>query len=68
MRASDGAFIHDMDLLIRKAGGRVLSSRWIGTTTSGSSPSHVIVAEPKMLVVLENSTKAPSFGDGRPPI
>ncbi|HEY1496480.1 MAG TPA: class I SAM-dependent methyltransferase [Candidatus Solibacter sp.] len=47
VRASDGAFIHDMDLLIRKAGGKVLSSRWIGTTISGSSPSHVIVAEPR---------------------
>ena len=46
VRASDGAFIHDMDPLIRKAGGNVLSSRWIGTSVSGSSPSHVIVAEP----------------------
>jgi SAM-dependent methyltransferase len=47
VRESDGAFVHDMDPLIEKAGGNVLSSRWIGTATSGSSPSHVIVAEPK---------------------
>jgi 2-polyprenyl-3-methyl-5-hydroxy-6-metoxy-1,4-benzoquinol methylase len=48
VRASDGAFVHDMDPLIAKAGGNVLSSRWIGTTTSGSSSSHVIVAEPRV--------------------
>jgi SAM-dependent methyltransferase len=48
VRASDGAFVHDMDPLIDKAGGNVLSSRWIGMTASGSSPSHVIVAEPKV--------------------
>jgi 2-polyprenyl-3-methyl-5-hydroxy-6-metoxy-1,4-benzoquinol methylase len=48
VRASDGAFVHDMDPLIHKAGGRVLSSCWIGTSTSGSSPSHVIVAEPRV--------------------
>lgn len=48
LRASDGAFVHDMVPLIDKAGGKVLSSRWIGTPTSGSSPSHVIVAEPKV--------------------
>jgi SAM-dependent methyltransferase len=47
VRASDGAFIHDLDPLIRKAGGNVLSSCLIGTPISGSSPSHVIVAEPK---------------------
>jgi SAM-dependent methyltransferase len=46
VRASDGAFVHEMDSMIDKAGGRVLSSRWIGTSTSGSSPSHVIIAEP----------------------
>jgi SAM-dependent methyltransferase len=48
VRASDGAFIHDMDPLIREAGGNVLSSRWIGTAISGSSPSQVIVGEPRM--------------------
>ena len=47
VRASDGAFVHRMHPMIRKAGGKVLSSHWIGTETSGSSPSHVIVAEPK---------------------
>ncbi len=45
MRASDGAFIHDMDKLIRVAGGAVLFSEWIGADVSGASPSHVIVAE-----------------------
>jgi SAM-dependent methyltransferase len=48
LRESDGAFVHDMDSMIDRAGGKVLSSRWIGTTTSGSSPSHVIIAEPKV--------------------
>jgi SAM-dependent methyltransferase len=47
MRGSDGAFIHPIHPMIRKAGGRVLSSHWMGTETSGSGPSHVIVAEPK---------------------
>jgi hypothetical protein len=48
VRASDGTFVHAMGPMIDKAGGRVLSSRRIGTTTSGSSPSHVIIAEPKV--------------------
>jgi SAM-dependent methyltransferase len=47
VRTTDGAFVHDMHPLIDKAGGNVLSSRWIGTDTSGSSPSHTIVAEPR---------------------
>ena len=46
MRALDGAFIHNMDLLIRRAGGRVVSSNLIDTSISGSSSSHVIVGEP----------------------
>ena len=46
MRASDGAFVHNMDLLIGRAGGRVVSSNLIDTSISGSSSSHVIVAEP----------------------
>jgi SAM-dependent methyltransferase len=45
-RTSDGAFIHNIHRMIRDAGGEVLSSKWIGTDVSGSSPSHVIVAEP----------------------
>jgi 2-polyprenyl-3-methyl-5-hydroxy-6-metoxy-1,4-benzoquinol methylase len=46
-RASDGAFIHNIDRMIEQAGGRVVSSQRIGTQVSGSSPSHVIVAEPQ---------------------
>jgi SAM-dependent methyltransferase len=46
MRSSDGAFIHNVDKLISGAGGAVLSSDFIGASLSGSSPSHVIVAEP----------------------
>jgi hypothetical protein len=46
VRASDGAFIHNVDVMIRRAGGKVVSSDWIGTNTSGSSPSHVILAHP----------------------
>jgi SAM-dependent methyltransferase len=46
MRATDGAFIHNMDKLIRGAGGTILSSDWISASISGSSPSHVILAEP----------------------
>ena len=45
-RHSDGAFIHNVDDMIRKAGGNVVSSTWIGTKDSGSSPCHVILAEP----------------------
>ena len=44
-RVSDGAFIHDVDGMIHRAGGRVLSSKWIGSSTSGSSPANVILAE-----------------------
>jgi SAM-dependent methyltransferase len=46
VRASDGAFMHAIHPMIRKAGGKVLSSYWVGREISGSSPSHVIVAEP----------------------
>jgi len=47
MRASDGAFIHNMDLMIRRAGGSIVSSEWVGTSTSGASPSNVILAQPQ---------------------
>jgi hypothetical protein len=56
VRASDGVFVHDMDPLIDKAGGKVLSARWIGTTTSGSSPSHVIIAEPRVCPQIKELT------------
>jgi SAM-dependent methyltransferase len=46
MRDSDGAFIHNMESMITRAGGRIVSREWIGTSASGSSPSHVILAEP----------------------
>jgi len=45
-RDSDGAYIHDVKHMIREAGGRTVFSEWIGTKVSGSSPSHVILAEP----------------------
>ena len=45
-RRSDGAFIHNMDVMIRKAGGHLVTSTFIGTDVSGSSPCHVILAEP----------------------
>jgi SAM-dependent methyltransferase len=46
VRTSDGAYVHDMHRMIREAGGNPVSSTWVGTATSGSSPSHVILAEP----------------------
>lgn len=45
MREYDGAFIHNMDRLIDRAGGRVVSSDSISASVSGASPSHVILAE-----------------------
>jgi SAM-dependent methyltransferase len=45
-RSADGAFTHDLDRMIRLAGGDVVSSKWIGTDVSGSSPSYAILAEP----------------------
>jgi hypothetical protein len=45
-RSQDGAFIHDVDEMVRRAGGRVVSSRLVGTDISGSSSSYVILAEP----------------------
>ncbi len=45
-RDSDGAYIHDVKHMVREAGGKVVFSEWVGTRTSGSSPSHVILAEP----------------------
>lgn len=49
VRASDGAYAHDMHRMIREAGGTLVSATWVDTATSGSSPSHVILAEPKVL-------------------
>jgi SAM-dependent methyltransferase len=48
VRTSDGAYVHDMQRMIRQAGGRPVSSIWVGTATSGSSPSHVILAESQL--------------------
>jgi SAM-dependent methyltransferase len=42
----DGAFLHDVNGMIGRAGGKVVCSRWIGSTVSGSSPSYAILAEP----------------------
>jgi hypothetical protein len=46
VRVPDGTFIHDVNRMIREANGRLVSSKWVGTEISGSSPSYVIVAEP----------------------
>ena len=66
VRASDGAFVHDMEPIIRRAGGRVVSCSWIGTNTSGSSPSHVIVAEPVTAGATQPSTAGLSDSILRP--
>jgi 2-polyprenyl-3-methyl-5-hydroxy-6-metoxy-1,4-benzoquinol methylase len=45
-RSSDGAFIHDVDQMIRRAAGTIVRSTFIGTEISGSSPSYAILAVP----------------------
>jgi SAM-dependent methyltransferase len=45
VRPSDGTFIHDVHRMIREENGRLVSSKWVGTEFSGSSPAHVMVAE-----------------------
>jgi len=45
-RAHDGAFLHHVDRMIVRAGGRVVCSQLVGAEVSGSSPSYVILAEP----------------------
>jgi SAM-dependent methyltransferase len=45
-RPEDGTFIHDVDRMVREAGGRVVSAKRVGTEVSGSSDSHVILAVP----------------------
>jgi SAM-dependent methyltransferase len=45
-RHSDGAFIHDVDRMIRHAGGRVVAARHIDKTVSGSNACRAILAEP----------------------
>src|SRR5262249_47033769 len=47
VREHDGAYIHDVDQMIRRAGGGVISLDCVDTNISGSSPSHVILAEPR---------------------
>lgn len=46
-RSSDGAFIHDVDQMIRRASGTIVRTKWIGTDVSGSSPSYAILALPR---------------------
>jgi SAM-dependent methyltransferase len=46
MRTSDGAFIHDVDQMIHRAGGTIVRSRRFGTDISGSNPSYAILAVP----------------------
>jgi 2-polyprenyl-3-methyl-5-hydroxy-6-metoxy-1,4-benzoquinol methylase len=46
VRTSDGAYVHDVPRMIRDAGGTLLSSTWVGSAASGSSPSQVILAQP----------------------
>lgn len=46
VRPTDGAFIHDVDGMIERAGGRVVTTRYIGAEVSGSSPSRAILAAP----------------------
>jgi len=45
-RRSDGTFVHDVARMIHRAGGRVVSSKRIESSISGSSTSHAILAEP----------------------
>jgi SAM-dependent methyltransferase len=45
---ADGAFLHDVNGMIGRAGGKVVSSKWIGSVVSGSSPSYAILAEPAL--------------------
>jgi hypothetical protein len=45
-RSHDGAFLHNVERMITRAGGRIVRSKWVGTETSGSSPSYLILAEP----------------------
>jgi SAM-dependent methyltransferase len=45
-RATDGVYYHDVHRMVEDAGGHVVSSHRVGTEISGSSPSHVILAEP----------------------
>jgi SAM-dependent methyltransferase len=54
IRRSDGAFIHDVESMIHRAGGKVVVSRRIETNISGSSPSHAILAEPACAVAMAN--------------
>jgi len=45
-RSTDGAFIHNIEQMVHRAGGEVVRRRRVGSEVSGSSPSDVILAEP----------------------
>jgi SAM-dependent methyltransferase len=45
VRASDGAFVHNVGMMIDRAGGRVISSSLVDAETPGVNPSHLILAE-----------------------
>jgi SAM-dependent methyltransferase len=46
IRNVDGAYVHDIHRMIRESGGSLVSSTFVDTATSGSSPSHVVLATP----------------------
>jgi len=64
VRKSDGAFIHNMDRMIRGVGGRLISSSWVGTKISRSSPCHVILAEPPAKTSQHGTVPRHSSGHG----
>jgi SAM-dependent methyltransferase len=46
-RTSDGAFIHNVEDMIERAGGQLVSSKWIEPSISGSSRACAILATPE---------------------
>jgi SAM-dependent methyltransferase len=50
IRLSDRAFIHNISSLIRAAGGRLVSHRWMGNQIEeGISPPYLALAEPNLI-------------------
>lgn len=45
VRASDGAFVHNVGMMIDRAGGRVIASNLVDADIPGVNPSHLILAE-----------------------
>jgi len=58
IRASDHGFIHNLDDMVRRAGGQVVARRWGGREVVGGNSVYLLVAQPGAAVRQSNGPAA----------